>query len=52
MNRNPSFPEAIAVDQLRFQLSLLQLLYPSGSSPQVHELKYLLNTPIRAMQAR
>ncbi len=46
MKRNPSAAESHAVDQVRFQLSLLHLLYsPTGSSTQVNELEDLISNP-------
>jgi hypothetical protein len=45
MTRNPSVPDSHATEDVRFQLSLLHLLYPTGSSPQVSELELLLGNP-------
>jgi hypothetical protein len=42
MTRNPSLPDSHPTEEVRFQLSLLHLLYPTGSSPQVSELESLL----------
>jgi len=45
MTRNPSVPDSHPTEEVRFQLSLLHLLYPTGPSPQVSELETLLGNP-------
>jgi len=53
MKRNPALPESHATDQMRFQLSLIHLLYPTtGSSTQLNELECLMSAPVDAVRAR
>lgn len=53
MTRTPSLPEFHASDQVRFQLSLIHLLYPAtGLPPQVNELESLLGDSARVIQPR
>lgn len=53
MTRTPSLPEFHAPDQVRFQLSLIHLLYPAaGLPPQVNELENLLGDSARAIPSR
>jgi hypothetical protein len=52
MNRL-SFPAASPTDEVRFQMSLLHLLYPgAASSTQVAEIEGLLPEPGTMTQAR
>lgn len=45
MQRNPAQAETLQRDEVRFQLSLLRLLYPTSTPPQLAELERLLNPP-------
>ena len=46
MDRNPSPVEFPQPEDVRFQVSLLRLVYPNtASSPQLAELEGLLNPP-------
>jgi hypothetical protein len=47
MNRNTSPADSYKNDEVRFQLSLLRLLYPdAASSAQVTEIEGLLKQPV------
>jgi hypothetical protein len=53
MDRNPAQALTIQPEDVRFQLSLLHLLYPTtASSKQLNELELLLHLPANLTPAR
>jgi hypothetical protein len=53
MNRNTFPTDSHKTDEVRFQMSLLHLLFPeTASSPQVRELEGLLNNSVTVSPAR
>jgi hypothetical protein len=53
MNRNTFPADSHNTEEVRFQMSLLHLLFPeTASSPQVRELEGLLNHPVAISPGR
>jgi hypothetical protein len=53
MDRNPAHAVAVQPEDVRFQLSLLHLLYPTAApSKQLNELELLLHLPANLTSAR